>query len=65
MSHFLNISSFFDNNLVNIKLPSSYSRLPTWMQGYIPKLFYVTEKASNYYPYTETEYTVRNLNLLW
>lgn len=33
------------------------SRLPTWIQGYIPKLFYVTEKASNFYPYTETEYT--------
>lgn len=32
------------------------SKLPTWIQGYIPKIFYVTEKASNYYPYTITEY---------
>jgi len=32
------------------------SKLPTWVQGYIPKIFYVTEKAWNYYPYTITEY---------
>ncbi|XP_050393715.2 cytoplasmic phosphatidylinositol transfer protein 1 [Patella vulgata] len=33
------------------------SRLPTWLQSFIPKIFYVTEKAWNYYPYTITEYT--------
>eukprot|EP00794_Sanderia_malayensis_P008859 gene8859-9808_t len=33
------------------------SRLPTWLQSYIPKIFYVTEKAWNYYPYTVTQYT--------
>ncbi|XP_044728324.1 cytoplasmic phosphatidylinositol transfer protein 1 [Chrysoperla carnea] len=33
------------------------SRLPTWVQSLIPKIFYVTEKAWNYYPYTITEYT--------
>lgn len=32
------------------------SKLPTWIQGYVPKIFYVTEKAWNYYPYTVTEY---------
>ncbi|XP_063239159.1 cytoplasmic phosphatidylinositol transfer protein 1 [Bacillus rossius redtenbacheri] len=33
------------------------SRLPYWVQSLIPKVFYVTEKAWNYYPYTVTEYT--------
>lgn len=33
------------------------SRLPYWLQSIIPRMFYVTEKAWNYYPYTETEYT--------
>ncbi|XP_071443646.1 cytoplasmic phosphatidylinositol transfer protein 1 [Hetaerina americana] len=33
------------------------SRLPYWLQNLIPKLFYVTEKAWNYYPFTITEYT--------
>ncbi|XP_068760925.1 cytoplasmic phosphatidylinositol transfer protein 1-like [Montipora capricornis] len=32
------------------------SRLPSWMRSYIPKIFYVEEKAWNYYPYTITEY---------
>ena len=30
------------------------SRLPAWMRSYIPKIFYVEEKAWNYYPYTIT-----------
>lgn len=34
-----------------------HSRLPYWVQSMIPRLFYITEKAWNYYPYTETEYT--------
>ncbi|XP_066255430.1 cytoplasmic phosphatidylinositol transfer protein 1 [Euwallacea similis] len=33
------------------------NRLPYWIQAIIPKLFYVTEKAWNYYPYTITDYT--------
>ncbi|XP_076300019.1 cytoplasmic phosphatidylinositol transfer protein 1 [Lasioglossum baleicum] len=33
------------------------SKLPYWIQSVIPKVFYVTEKAWNYYPYTITEYT--------
>ncbi|CAH0715542.1 unnamed protein product, partial [Brenthis ino] len=33
------------------------SHLPYWIQSIIPKIFYVTEKAWNYYPYTITEYT--------
>ncbi|PSN47702.1 Cytoplasmic phosphatidylinositol transfer protein 1 [Blattella germanica] len=32
----------------------SFSRLPYWMQSFLPKLFYVTEKAWNYYPFTIT-----------
>ena len=28
----------------------------------VPKIFYVTEKAWNYYPFTITEYSVRFLN---
>ncbi|XP_041425581.1 cytoplasmic phosphatidylinositol transfer protein 1 [Xenopus laevis] len=32
-------------------------KLPAWIRGFIPKIFYITEKAWNYYPYTVTEYT--------
>ncbi|KXJ21707.1 cytoplasmic phosphatidylinositol transfer protein 1 [Exaiptasia diaphana] len=32
------------------------SRLPAWVRSYIPNLFYIVEKAWNYYPYTITEY---------
>ena len=32
------------------------SKLPGWIQGYCPKVFYIIEKAWNYYPYTITEY---------
>lgn len=31
-----------------------FSRLPAWIQKLIPKIFYVTEKAWNYYPFTIT-----------
>ncbi len=30
------------------------SRMPTWVQYMIPKIFYTIEKAWNYYPYTKT-----------
>ncbi|CAF3412231.1 unnamed protein product [Rotaria socialis] len=33
------------------------SRLPAWMRSLIPNVFYITEKATNFYPYTTTEYT--------
>jgi len=33
------------------------SRLPPWIRSMIPRIFYVTEKAWNYYPHTITEYT--------
>ena len=31
-----------------------YSRMPSWVQYMIPKIFYAIEKAWNYYPYTRT-----------
>lgn len=33
------------------------SRLPYWVQSFCPRVFYITEKAWNYYPFTITEYT--------
>lgn len=36
----------------------SFSKLPYWIQGLIPRIFYIYEKAWNYYPFTITEYTV-------
>lgn len=33
------------------------SKLPQWIRSMIPPIFYITEKAWNYYPYTITEYT--------
>lgn len=33
------------------------SKLPYWIQAIIPRIFYITEKAWNYYPFTITEYT--------
>ncbi|KAM9310303.1 cytoplasmic phosphatidylinositol transfer protein 1b isoform 2-T2 [Pholidichthys leucotaenia] len=34
------------------------SKLPSWVRAFIPRIFYVTEKAWNFYPYTITEYSV-------
>jgi len=34
------------------------SKLPYWIRRMVPKIFYVTEKAWNYYPFTITEYSV-------
>ncbi|KAM4567766.1 cytoplasmic phosphatidylinositol transfer protein 1b [Fundulus diaphanus] len=34
------------------------SKLPTWIKAFVPRIFYVTEKAWNFYPYTITEYSV-------
>eukprot|EP00042_Codosiga_hollandica_P017481 m.48272 g.48272 ORF g.48272 m.48272 type:complete len:285 (-) comp47697_c0_seq1:156-1010(-) len=31
--------------------------LPGWLKKILPKIFYITERAWNYYPYTITEYT--------
>ena len=33
------------------------SKLPSWIRKMVPKTFYVTEKAWNYYPFTITEYS--------
>jgi len=33
------------------------SKLPYWIRKMVPKIFYVTEKAWNYYPFTITEYS--------
>jgi len=33
------------------------SKLPSWLKSLVPKIFYVTEKAWNYYPFTVTEYS--------
>jgi len=30
------------------------SRMPSWTQSMIPRIFYITEKAWNYYPFTKT-----------
>ncbi|GAA6087661.1 cytoplasmic phosphatidylinositol transfer protein 1 isoform X1 [Tachysurus ichikawai] len=30
------------------------NKLPSWARAVVPKIFYVTEKAWNYYPYTIT-----------
>ncbi|XP_037532809.1 cytoplasmic phosphatidylinositol transfer protein 1b isoform X1 [Nematolebias whitei] len=34
------------------------SKLPSWIKAFVPRFFYVTEKAWNFYPYTITEYSV-------
>ncbi|TDH11665.1 hypothetical protein EPR50_G00063590 [Perca flavescens] len=34
------------------------SKLPSWAKAFVPRFFYVTEKAWNFYPYTITEYSV-------
>ncbi|XP_028843493.1 cytoplasmic phosphatidylinositol transfer protein 1-like isoform X1 [Denticeps clupeoides] len=33
------------------------SKLPSWAHSFLPRIFYITERAWNYYPYTITEYT--------
>jgi len=33
------------------------SKLPPWLKSFVPRIFYVTEKAWNYYPFTITEYS--------
>jgi len=33
------------------------SKLPGWLKSFVPRIFYVTEKAWNYYPFTVTEYS--------
>ncbi|XP_023282207.1 cytoplasmic phosphatidylinositol transfer protein 1-like [Seriola lalandi dorsalis] len=34
------------------------SKLPSWAKAFVPRIFYVTEKAWNLYPFTITEYSV-------
>lgn len=33
------------------------SKLPSWLRSLVPRIFYVTEKAWNYFPFTITEYS--------
>ncbi|XP_063791120.1 cytoplasmic phosphatidylinositol transfer protein 1-like [Pseudophryne corroboree] len=33
------------------------SKLPGWARAVVPRMFYICEKAWNYYPFTVTEYT--------
>lgn len=33
------------------------SKVPQWARMFVPQMLYVTEKAWNWYPYTETEYS--------
>ncbi|KAL6109376.1 uncharacterized protein ACO6RY_12517 [Pungitius sinensis] len=37
------------------------SKLPAWLKAFVPRVFYVTEKAWNFYPFTITEYSVSYL----
>lgn len=37
-----------------LAVSASSSRLPYWIQAICPRVFYVTEKSWNYYPYTMT-----------
>lgn len=32
----------------------AHSKLPSWARAVTPRIFYITEKAWNYYPYTIT-----------
>lgn len=43
---------------------SPCSKLPSWARAVVPKIFYVTEKAWNYYPYTITGERTHSL-LIW
>ncbi|NXU89753.1 PITC1 protein, partial [Xiphorhynchus elegans] len=45
-------------------VPFPSSKLPSWARAVVPKIFYVTEKAWNYYPYTITVYVKLTFLLL-
>lgn len=44
----------FTNLSTAVSLSLCFSKLPSWARAVVPKIFYVTEKAWNYYPYTIT-----------
>lgn len=46
--------SNFQIHFFFLPLTPSFSKLPSWARAVVPKIFYVTEKAWNYYPYTIT-----------
>jgi hypothetical protein len=50
----LYLSRFICLRKLNIQSNFLFSRLPTWIRSLIPNVFYITEKASNFYPYTIT-----------
>ena len=41
-------------HLVLISSARRRSRMPGWVQPMIPRIFYITEKGWNYYPFTRT-----------
>ncbi|XP_036824470.1 cytoplasmic phosphatidylinositol transfer protein 1 isoform X5 [Oncorhynchus mykiss] len=41
-----------------MKHQQNKGKLPSWVSVFVPRVFYVTEKAWNFYPYTITEYSV-------
>lgn len=43
---------FLKTSTIILYFPSS--KLPYWIQSILPRIFYVTEKAWNYYPFTIT-----------
>lgn len=52
-NYLTNYSNARQHNFI-ITISFMFSRLPYWIQSFIPKILYVTEKAWNYYPYTLT-----------
>ncbi|MED6293467.1 Cytoplasmic phosphatidylinositol transfer protein 1 [Characodon lateralis] len=44
--------------IVILSFASDFSKLPSWIKAFVPRFFYVTEKAWNFYPFTITEYSV-------
>lgn len=44
----------WQTNCLLFSPPFFFSKLPSWARAVVPKIFYVTEKAWNYYPYTIT-----------
>lgn len=57
-NHLINFTFRYQNHgFVMCSKCNICSRLPYWLQSIVPRVFYIIEKAWNYYPYTETEYT--------
>lgn len=50
----INTGIFYSLLSAYIPSRSVFSKLPSWARAVVPRIFYVTEKAWNYYPYTVT-----------